>query len=122
MGNNSDFVSNRFCCFEIFSRVRICGGCSRLWAQGKVWMMSNWSSLIRKVHHLECSGYSGGAIKFIYTLLWAWKTILSMSFTCPNHSICILNLNIPYFECFVLQFTKPQLLLGYASAQHPVVF
>jgi len=78
---------------------------------------SNWSSLIRKVQLLECSGYSGGAIEFIYTLLWAWKTILCMSFTCPNHSIYILNLNIHCVECFLLQFTKPQLLLWHASAR-----
>lgn len=89
-GNNSDFVSDRFYWFAIFSRDCICGGYCRLWAQGKVGMMSKRSSLICKVH-LKYSGYSGGTLKFTYTLLCSWKTILSMSFRCLNHSIYILN-------------------------------
>lgn len=52
--------------------------------------MSKRSSLICKVH-LDYSGYSGGALKFTYTLLCSWKTILSISFRCLNHSIYILN-------------------------------
>lgn len=62
-----------------------------------------------------------GAIKSIYILFWAWKTVLSVSFTCPNNSKCILDLNCPYFECIVLQFIKPQLLLCYHSARQNIL-
>lgn len=41
-----------------------------------------------RVHLPECSGDSGGAIRLIYTLLWAWKTILSLSVMCLNNFIC----------------------------------
>lgn len=52
--------------------------------------MSNWSALIHKVH-LQCGGYSGGAVKFTYTSFWAWETTLSVSFISPNQPIYIFG-------------------------------
>lgn len=57
-----------------------------------------------RVHLPECSSDSGGAIRSIYTLLWAWKTVLSLSVMCLNNFICILGLNIQAFEYIVSRF------------------